>query len=404
MDPRPKRIFLHVGAPKTGTSQVQDLLFLNRHELVEQGVLHPAEVFDDQFIAALDLLGKKWGGLEQRAPGAWSRLVAQVNEFSGHTVVVSHEVFAGATAEQAGRALGELDGEVHVVCSARDLRRQVPAEWQEGVKHRRAISYAAFCADLTSDRPRTEFARWFWTVQDVPAVLARWGAQLPPERVHLVTVPPSGAPPDLLVDRFLGLFGIDRAWLPHGSGRSNASMGAAETTVVRRLNERLPPAELDGEIYRPYVRELLVHRRLAGRRDSVRLTLPSDLDDWVMQRSQQWTRELGAAGYDVVGDLAELAPGPPSGAWYDPDAAPAEDQLGAALDIAETLLREIAALEERHRAELEEHRAALEEALRPPPSRWMRAKQRFVGFAETNPVAGAVLTAYRWLLRRPPPA
>jgi hypothetical protein len=96
MDPRPKRIFLHVGAPKTGTSQVQDLLFLNRHELVEQGVLHPAEVFDDQFIAALDLLGKKWGGLEQRAPGAWSRLVAQVNEFSGHTVVVSHEVFAGA--------------------------------------------------------------------------------------------------------------------------------------------------------------------------------------------------------------------------------------------------------------------------------------------------------------------
>jgi hypothetical protein len=34
----------------------------------------------------------------------------------------------------------------------------------------------------------------------------------------------------------------------------------------------------------------------------------------------------------------------------------------------------------------------------------MRAKQRFVGVAETNPVAGGVLTAYRWLLRRPPPA
>jgi len=397
MSPRTKRIFLHVGAPKTGTSQVQDLLFLNRPELDEQGVLYPAEQFDDQFIAALDLLGREWGGLERRAPGAWPRLVEQVNAFEGHTVVISHEVLAGATAEQAALALRGLDGEVHVVLSARDLRRQVPAEWQEGVKHRRALTYAEFCADLTSDLPRTELARWFWTVQDPPAVLARWGAQLPADRVHVVTVPPSGAPHDLLIERFLGLFGIDRAWLPHDSGRSNASMGATETTVIRRLNQRLPAAELDGEIYRPYVRELLVHRTLAGRSGSARLTLPSDLDDWVMQRSRQWTRELGAAGYDVVGDLSELTPGPPSEAWYDPDAAPAEEQLDVALDIAGTLLREIAALEERHRAELEE-------ALRPPPSRWMRTKQRFVGFAEANAVAGGVLTAYRWLLRRPPPA
>jgi hypothetical protein len=397
MNARAKRIFLHVGAPKTGTSQVQDLLFLNRHELSKWGVLHPAAEFDDQFMAALDLLGKEWGGLEQRAPGAWSRLVEQVNEFAGHTVVVSHEVFAGANAEQAARALGELDGEVHVVCSARDLRRQVPAEWQEGVKHRRTITYADFCADLTSDNPGTEIARWFWTVQDVPAVLGRWGAQLPPERVHLVTVPPSGAPHDLLVDRFLELFGIDPAWLPHGSGRSNTSMGAAETTVVRRLNQRLPPAQLDGEIYRPYVRELLVHRRLAGRPGSIRLTLPSDLDDWVMRRSRQWTRELGAAGYHVVGDLAELAPGPPSGAWYDPDAAPAEDQLDVALDVSETLLREIAALEDRHRAELQQAR-------QPPPGPWMRTKQRLVRLAGTNEVAGGLLAAYRWLVRRSPPA
>jgi hypothetical protein len=69
-------VFLHVGAPKTGTSQLQDLLFLNRDVLREHGVLYPAERFDDHFMAALDLLGKEWGGLEERAPGAWDRLVA----------------------------------------------------------------------------------------------------------------------------------------------------------------------------------------------------------------------------------------------------------------------------------------------------------------------------------------
>jgi hypothetical protein len=124
MNPRTKRIFLHVGAPKTGTSQVQDLLFLNRPELDEQGVLYPAEQFDDQFIAALDLLGREWGGLERRAPGAWPRLVEQVNAFEGHTVVISHEVLAGATAEQAARALASstvrcTSSAPHATCAGR---------------------------------------------------------------------------------------------------------------------------------------------------------------------------------------------------------------------------------------------------------------------------------------------
>jgi hypothetical protein len=388
-----RRVFVHVGAPKTGTSQLQDLLFLNRDELREHGVLYPAAEFDDQFLAAIDLLGKEWGGLEERAEGTWQRLVAEANAFDGHTVVISHEVLAGATAEQAARAVAELDGEVHVVCSARDLRRQVPAEWQEGVKHRRALTYAAFCEDITREQPRTEIARWFWTVQDVPAVLARWGASLRPERVHLVTVPPPGAPHELLIERFLDLLGIDPAWLPATSDRANASMGAAETTVIRRLNERLPGSELPGDIYRPYVRELLVHRTLAQRAGSAKIVLPSTLDGWVDGRSQEWRRHLGDAGYHVVGDLAELDPGPPGGTWYDPDAAPADDQLEVALDVAERLLREIAVLTDRHAAELAEARL-------PPPTRWMRTKQAAVRFAERNRVAGAVHAGYRRLRRR----
>jgi hypothetical protein len=37
---------VHVGTPKTGTSYVQDVLFLNRETLAEQGILYPAERFD----------------------------------------------------------------------------------------------------------------------------------------------------------------------------------------------------------------------------------------------------------------------------------------------------------------------------------------------------------------------
>jgi hypothetical protein len=392
----PKRVFLHVGAPKTGTSQLQDLLFLNRHGLREHGVLYPAERFDDHFMAAIDLLGKEWGGLEERASGAWARLVDAANAFEGPTVVISHEVLAGASAEQAAAALSELDGELHVVCSARDLRRQVPAEWQEGIKHRRTLTYAAFCADIIREEPKTQLVRWFWTVQDVPAVLRRWGSMVAPEHVHLVTVPPAEAPRELLMQRFLGLLGIDPDWLERPSDRANASMGAVETTFIRKLNGRLPGSELPGDIYRLYVRELLVHRTLAGRQGSVRIALPHGLDNWVEQRTGRWLAELAEAGYDVVGDLAELAPGPPAGTWYDPDDVP-EEQVELALDVAETLLRELADLTERHRHELEEARRPPPP---PPPGPWTRFKQRVVGAAGHNRALGVMYAAYRMIRRR----
>jgi hypothetical protein len=392
----PKRVFLHVGAPKTGTSQLQDLLFLNRHGLREHGVLYPAERFDDHFMAAIDLLGKEWGGLEERASGAWARLVDAANAFDGPTVVISHEVLAGASAEQAAAALSELDGELHVVCSARDLRRQVPAEWQEGIKHRRTLTYAAFCADIIREEPKTQLVRWFWTVQDVPAVLRRWGSMVAPEHVHLVTVPPAEAPRELLMQRFLGLLGIDPDWLERPSDRANASMGAVETTFIRKLNGRLPGSELPGDIYRLYVRELLVHRTLAGRQGSVRIALPHGLDNWVEQRTGRWLAELAEAGYDVVGDLAELAPGPPAGTWYDPDGVP-EEQVQLALDVAETLLRELADLTERHRHELEEARRPPPP---PPPGSWTKFKQRVVGAAGRNRALGVMYAAYRMIRRR----
>jgi hypothetical protein len=37
----PKRVLLHVGTPKTGTSYLQDVLFRNRELLREHGILYP---------------------------------------------------------------------------------------------------------------------------------------------------------------------------------------------------------------------------------------------------------------------------------------------------------------------------------------------------------------------------
>lgn len=374
-----KKVFLHVGAPKTGTTLVQDLLHLNRDRLRSEGVLYPGDRFDAHFLAALDLLGKRWGGLEKEAVGAWDALAATANAWDGN-VVISHEVFAAATARQARQALRTLDGETHVVYSVRDLTRQIPAEWQEGVKHRRKTSYAEFLDDLRRDHPQTAPVQWFWSVQEWPDVLSRWGATLPPERVHVVTVPPPGAPRDLLLERFLQLFEIERGWLPAPSRRVNPSLGGAETTVIRTINARLTARRLKGPHYRRLVREMLAHRTLAAREGS-KIAIPPHLDDWVRSTTQRWVSDIEERGYDVVGNLRELIPAPADGTWSDPDAADAEELLDVAYDVIEALLLELA------------ERPA---EVASPAGRRERIKQHAV--ALTGPrVAGAGLRAYRRL-------
>ena len=59
--------------------------------------------------------------------------------------MISSETLCLATDEQIQRILTDLGGvEVDVVVTVRDPARQVPAEYQEGVKHGRRMSYPAF--------------------------------------------------------------------------------------------------------------------------------------------------------------------------------------------------------------------------------------------------------------------
>ena len=106
---RPRRVVLHVGAPKTGTSFVQDRMFRSREQLARMGTLYPADRFDAHFLAALDLMELPWGGLEKEAGGRWDRLAAEVRGWSGD-VVISHEILATASREQVARALSSLAG------------------------------------------------------------------------------------------------------------------------------------------------------------------------------------------------------------------------------------------------------------------------------------------------------
>ncbi|WP_340537863.1 hypothetical protein [Nocardioides sp. GXZ039] len=402
---RPRRILLHVGTPKTGTSYAQDVLFRNRAKLAAAGILYPAERFDAHFLAALDLMRLPWGGLEAQAIGAWDELARQAREHEG-TTIISHEILATASRSQVGRALASLghgsggpdEPEIHVVLSVRDLVRQIPAEWQENVKHRSSITYARFLDQIRDPARATRIGSWFWGVQEIPDILDRWAGDLPPERVHLITVPPRGGAPEVLWQRFSEAFDLDGVDLDLETERANPSLGAPETALIRRINRtvnrELPPAD-----YRPLVRELLAHQTLSQRRDSPRLGLPPDAAAWVEELERSWVAEIDHRGYHVIGDVEELI-GTPPGTWSDPDRPLGRDVAAASLDAIKALLLEQARTRrelDAARHELGETQRALERSyLRPT----YRAREKIVRRLETGRAGRGALKAYRVLRGR----
>ncbi len=387
------KVLLHVGCPKTGTSYLQDVLFRNQRVLRRHDILYAADRFDAHFLAALDLMTLPWGGLEIEAVGAWDRLAEQVRAWHG-TSVISHEILARATPSQVERALASLgDAEIHLVVSARDLVRQIPAEWQENVKHRSHITYARFLDTIRDEGRDSKIGSWFWAVQEIPDILDRWGSALPPEHVHLVTVPPPGSDRGELWSRFSSTFGLDGLPLDLTAERENPSLGVSETSLLRTVNERVTSIMAPPD-YRPLVREVLAHQTLSHRAASARLGLSPDDHRWAQDLTRAWGSELRARGYDVVGDLDDLV-GTDPGAFVDPDTVTAKQLLPPALDAISALLVEAArlrAVEESLHAELREAHAERDRVRETTAS---RLRRRAVTALEEGAVGRLALSAYR---------
>jgi hypothetical protein len=333
------RVFLHIGAPKTGTTYLQDVLWSNRAALARQGVLYWGHGPSAHFYAAQDLRGRYFRGHRNpQVRGAWERLARAARSWSGPTVLISHEILAGCDTDEAERAVASLQPhEVHVVYTARDLGRQIPAMWQESVKNGRVMPYRGYLRTLQDERPEL-VGRIFWRHQDVPQVLRRWESAVPADRIHVVTVPPRGTDTGLLWQRFCAVTGLDPQGLDStgGDAGDNVSLGLAEAELLRRVNQRVR-GQLSWPEHEALLKNFLARDVLTPHADTTRAGVPEKHRGWVLERSRAHVGALRERGYDVAGALDDLVPDftahPDTGP--DPDA---DDVLDTAVEALAVLL------------------------------------------------------------------
>lgn len=319
-------VVLHVGLMKSGTTWIQHQLFAQRDELAAAGVRLPGRTWGQQ---ASGVQGALKGGKHKR----WDALAAEATSYDGRSVI-SVELLGPAGRPQRQRVVESLaPHDVEVVVTARDLGRSLVALWQETVQNGRAWTWADYLEGVRTGEG--EAGRTFWRQLDLPAIATAWAEVA--AKVTVVTVPPPGAEPRVLLDRFGRAAGLPA--LDPVPSRANESLGLASVLVLRQLNERLDEQGVRFRKTRKVRKRLLAKSILAARRSeepSLGLTVPGWLAEAAAQRLQQ-TKELGV---DLVGDWADLEPVDVPG--VEVDAVPVGAQLEAATAAVAGLVEDLA--------------------------------------------------------------
>ncbi len=354
---RRPRIFLHIGAMKTGTTYLQGLLSANKERLADAGYLFPGERWTDQSRAAADVLGFSLDDPRRKAAveGRWDRIVAEMLAHRGRgrkASIFSMEFLSFADTEQATRILDSLArADVEIILTVRDTISTIPAQWQTSCRNGAHVPYRRFVYGVrdaialqdAEDDQGTPSARvskpvrLFRRTQDIERMLDVWVPLVGAERVHVVTVPPRGSDPAVLWQRFASVVGVDPDVCEQPEDTSNSSLGHASTELMRLVNKQLDLSPTD---YTLLVKGPLA-RRILGSRAAAEQPIRMHRRGHIL--GVRWNRRIRRAvrrhGVDVVGSLDDLVvrrPGKDVRARL-PRVAPAE-VLAAAVHARDGLL------------------------------------------------------------------
>ncbi|TIC87406.1 hypothetical protein E8D34_09750 [Nocardioides sp. GY 10113] len=304
MDQRP--LFIHIGLQKTGTSYLQRIFWDSVPELASQGLsLVPGSKLA-MFRLALDVRDRYNPEIDPPSVAhALERLPRLLEEAPG-AALITQEALSAATRPQVERLLAATEGrDVRVIVTVRDLGRLIPSAWQQTLQGSRSQTLDEFARRLEASVGTNATP---WRTMDVPTILARWNRFVPADRITVVTVPPSGSDPQLLLDRFCGVLGISADGLTVDErSRGNRGLRAEQAEVLRRVNALLPDEVKRRDVYGDLGKRYFAVQVLGGD-EGTPIRLPAARQEWVTHISHEFIDAIKAGGYAVAGDLDDLLP------------------------------------------------------------------------------------------------
>ncbi|HYG93748.1 MAG TPA: hypothetical protein VD859_09180 [Nocardioides sp.] len=310
---RATRIYLHIGAPSTGTTYLQRLMIANKERLAESGVLFPGARWEDVVRAVRDVMGTAEHDprLRAEAQGKWAELSGEMLSYDGRAVVLSMEFLCFAEPDVAARVVESLaDAEVHVVLTVRDTSSVIRSQWQTSCRNGSKVPLQRLLWGLrttlnSEEPPDNRPVRMVTRALGIPRMLETWTPLVGPKRMHVITVPRGSDDPDLLWKRFASVVGVKPGVATEKAVHSNTSLGLPSSELLRMVNIAL--GDIHRIEYRRVVKTALARDilgELAVNEPKVALNRPG------RNMSARWNERvrdaITASGSHLVGSLDDL--------------------------------------------------------------------------------------------------
>jgi hypothetical protein len=306
-----KRLIIHPGFHKSGTTALQEAFALNRPLLRENGIFYPPIGSKAHHRVAWALTQRPWGwnrrGGERTPEKYWDRMASRINGAKEETVILSSEFFSEIDGERIRKIRSEIKGrDIQILFTLRPLAKLLPSSYQQYLKYGITIEYEDWLHAILDKPGESKVSPTFWKRHSHGKVVARWVDIFGKSNVTLLIV--NEAQPTFLFDEINKFLNLPTGTLNAAPSGSNRSLTMEEISLLLELNRQFPKERVWDEyevfVRAGYIRHLTDHVPPAA--DKARLLTPQWAVDKANELGKVIQKELLGTGVKIIGDVDSL--------------------------------------------------------------------------------------------------
>ena len=306
-----KRLVIHPGFHKSGTTALQESFALNRMLLRKSGILYPPIGTKSHHRVAWALTQRPWGwskrGGEKTPEKYWDRMASRINGAKEETVILSSEFFSEIDGERIRKIRSEIKGrDIQILFTLRPLAKLLPSSYQQYLKYGITIEYEDWLHAILDKPGESKVSPTFWKRHSHGKVVARWVDIFGKSNVTLLIV--NEAQPTFLFDEINKFLNLPTGTLNAAPSGSNRSLTMEEISLLLELNRQFPKERVWDEyevfVRAGYIRHLTDHVPPAA--DKARLLTPQWAVDKANELGKVIQKELLGTGVKIIGDVDSL--------------------------------------------------------------------------------------------------
>ncbi len=306
-----KRLIIHPGFHKSGTTALQESFALNRPLLRENGIFYPPIGSKAHHRVAWALTQRPWGwnrrGGERTPEKYWDRMASRINGAKEETVILSSEFFSEIDGERIRKIRSEIKGrDIQILFTLRPLAKLLPSSYQQYLKYGITIEYEDWLHAILDKPGESKVSPTFWKRHSHGKVVARWVDIFGKSNVTLLIV--NEAQPTFLFDEINKFLNLPTGSLNAAPSGSNRSLTMEEISLLLELNRQFPKERVWDEyevfVRAGYIRHLTDHVPPAA--DKARLLTPQWAVDKANELGKVIQKELLGTGVKIIGDVNSL--------------------------------------------------------------------------------------------------